>query len=207
MGFLVHLNGHLLCAVDIETTGLDPKKHDIIQVCVLPLDSQIRPIVDGSIKPFYTCLQPKHPENIDPQAMYRHGIDISTIMNTGLDPWKAAEMFEEWFNGLGLAERKKIAPLGQCYVFDRGFLIEWLGHLTYEYCFDYHIRDTASCALFMNDKSSFKIDSQPPFPKINLQYLASQLGVKTERLHDAMQDCLTTAAVYRAMLLTDQSGI
>ena len=62
---LVHLNGDLLCAVDCETTGLNCKEHDIIQVCVLPLDSQIQPLKEINGKqllpfcPDHNSLPPK----------------------------------------------------------------------------------------------------------------------------------------------------
>jgi DNA polymerase III epsilon subunit-like protein len=47
---------------------------------------------------------------------------------------------------------------------------------------------------------SSMVDIEIPFPKVNLQYLCSQLKVERDRSHEAMQDCVATAEVYRKML-------
>jgi DNA polymerase III epsilon subunit-like protein len=39
-----------------------------------------------------------------------------------------------------------------------------------------------------------------PYPKVNLQYLATTLGVKAERAHDALSDCQVTAEVYKRLV-------
>ena len=39
---LVHLNGNLMAAVDLETTGTQPGYHEIIQIAVVPLDSEFQ---------------------------------------------------------------------------------------------------------------------------------------------------------------------
>ena len=57
---LVHLNGCLMAAVDLETTGTRPGYHEIIQIAVVPLDSDFKPLAD--VRPFYTLVKPNHPE-------------------------------------------------------------------------------------------------------------------------------------------------
>ena len=39
-----------ICAIDIETTGLDPLKHAMIQIAIVPLNQDFRPL---DIEPFY----------------------------------------------------------------------------------------------------------------------------------------------------------
>jgi DNA polymerase III epsilon subunit-like protein len=194
---MIHLNGNLLCAVDTETTGTVPGKHDLIQVCILPLDSELKPLKD--INPFYILLKPKRPENADPDAMRVHKIPMSDLVNQGIDPYEAEILFEEWFNKLGLPHNKKISPLAQNWPFDRGFILDWLGVPAFEQFFDRYYRDTMVAALFCNDLADFKVE-QTPYPKVNLKYLASQLKVEHDRAHDALGDCVVTAEVYRRML-------
>lgn len=201
---MMHLNGNVLCCIDCETTGLVAGYHDLIQICILPLNSDIKPLteIDGEkIIPFYMELRPKRPENIDPSALKVHGVDLHHLMHSSIEPFKAADLFEEWIVKLKLPFRKRIAPLGQCYSFDARFIIDWLGNETYNQFFDGTNRDTASAALFCNDRASFQ-GSPPPYPKVNLAYLASQLQVSHGRAHDALQDCLVTSEIYRRMLQT-----
>ena len=197
---MTHLNGNLLCAIDTETTGLITGKHDIIQICVLPLDSNLQILRREGLFPFYTYLQPKRPENADPKAMQVNGLKLADLMVNGIDPYKAADLFDEWMKKLGLAYNKKIAPLGCNYHFDQEFMRDWLGDVAYEQYFDYHVRDVQSAALYLNDKADFSAETVP-FPKTNLRYLCSQLGVNQEGAHDALQDCIATAEVWRRMVM------
>ncbi len=200
---LIHLNGNLLCSIDTETTGLIPGKHDIIQVAVVPLDSNLQPLkeIHGRLLlPFVLDIIPKRPHNIEKEAMRVNGRQLSELMRTATEPFKAADMFEEWFESLKLGIGKKIAPLGQNYPFDRGFLIDWLGDLNYDQFFDYNIRDTKSTALFLNDLADSKAEPCP-YPKYKLSSLCERLGVSLEKAHDALADARATAEVYRRMIL------
>jgi DNA polymerase III epsilon subunit-like protein len=55
-GGLVHLNGNLLASVDLETTGKRAGYHEPIQIAVVPLNSDLRPL-DG-VRPFYSTIKP-----------------------------------------------------------------------------------------------------------------------------------------------------
>ena len=80
-----HLNGNLLCAVDIETTGLEPNYHEIWQLCVLPLDSNIDPlkkIGERSILPFYMDLKVNNPDHVDPTSM--SVVQLTHAINNGV---------------------------------------------------------------------------------------------------------------------------
>src|SRR4030042_166775 len=136
---LQHLNGNLLCAVDCETTGLIPGKHDIWQICVLPLDADIKPL--KTIMPFYVELRVKRPENIDHKAIKIAKVNWLEKQTRALEPFMAADLFDEWFEKLGLPLGKKIVPLGQNWPFDREFILEWLGHETFHQLFFPHYRD------------------------------------------------------------------
>jgi oligoribonuclease (3'-5' exoribonuclease) len=36
-----HLNSHQLAVVDVKTTGIDVLKHEIYEICILPLDNNL----------------------------------------------------------------------------------------------------------------------------------------------------------------------
>jgi oligoribonuclease (3'-5' exoribonuclease) len=194
---MVHLNGNLLCAVDVETTGVDPQKNDIWQIAVLPLDANIKPL--QGIMPFYVNMRLKRPENIDPKAMNVGKADLAQLQLHAIDPWKAVDLFIEWFERLGLPEKKRIAPLASNWLFDRDFIIEWMGRLSFDYYFHFHYRDTQASALFMNDRADRHIE-KVPHPKVGLGYLGNLYGAQNLKAHDALQDCLQTAEVYSKMM-------
>lgn len=193
---LIHNNGNLMCAVDVETTGTDWRQHDIWQICVLPLDSQLKPYTQ--IMPFYTELQPRRPETAEANAIKRDQLAKACLK--GLDYFVAADLFDEWFQKLNLPFNKRIMVLAQNWVFDRSFLIDWLGLKAFDLYFDARYRDTMSTALYLNDWADFHAE-QVPYPKVNLRYLASQLRIEYTNPHDAMEDCRVTAEVYRQMIL------
>ena len=193
-----HLNGNLLCAIDVETTGLDPMKHDIIQLAVLPLDAEIKPL--QTVMPFYVNMKPKRPENIEKAAMKVNKTELAQLIINGLDPWKCVDMFEEWFERLNLPVGKKIVPLAHNWIFDSGFIREWMGPLSFAHFIDYHYRDSMTAALYLNDRADAHVEPYP-FPKVSLGYCCSQLKIDNINAHDALADCVATAEVYRRMLM------
>lgn len=193
-----HLNGNLLCAVDVETTGLLPGHHDVIQIAVLPLDGKIKPL--KTIMPFYMDMKPKFPENVDKKAMTVTNIDYVKLMSRAIEPWRAVDLFEEWFKRLNLPERKRIVPLATNYLFDKPFIEDWLGGpKNYDAFFHPHFRDTMVIGAYFADRAD-QHSVRIPFPKLGLGEMASNLNIKNLKAHDALQDCFTTAELYRKVL-------
>lgn len=196
-----HWNNKMMAVMDTETTGLDPSFHEMVQFCCIALDANFNPL--KGVIPFYVNLKPNFPERVDPKALEINKLDMAKIMVEGFDRDKAVDMFVEWYRKLGIrgnayGNPNKIMPLGQNYQFDMAFIQSWMGVELYRELFDYHYRDTMSSALYINDRAGMKAE-KIPFPKVNLQYLATTLGVKTERAHDALSDCLVTAEVYKKL--------
>lgn len=204
---MMHLNGHMIASIDVETTGFHAGYHDVVQVAVLLLNDDMEP--HSQVMPFYVDMKPKRPENIDPDALKVSRLDFAYLVQRAADPYDMAEKFEEWFEELisrGLLPvRKRIVPLAQNWVFDRGFMIDWLGAKTFEYIFHPWYRDTLPVAQYLNDKHGWDVGQsfpwKVPFPKSNLGYICSQMGVKNAKAHDALQDCVATAECYRRMCL------
>ena len=193
----VHLNGNILCAVDVETTGLIAGFHDPWQIAILPLDNMIKPTRD--ILPFYMNLTVKRPENIDKRAIKLNNIDFYQLQQRSIDPWMGADQFDTWFEALKLPCYKRIMPLGSNYMFDRGFLIDWLGQESYDQFFHFHFRDTQVAALYDNDYESSRAE-KINYHHVGLNALCGKLGIVNQKKHDALQDCVATAEVYRRML-------
>ncbi len=195
---MVHLNGNLLCAVDVETTGLIPGYHDIWQVAILPLNSFIKPL--KSVMPFYMDIKIKFPDRIDPKAIKLPREEFARRQQHAIDPFSCADLLDEWFARLKLPFNKRIVPLAQNWPFDRGFIIEWLGILSFEHMFYPVYRDTMVAAAFDSDLADFRSE-KILFTQHNLRFISTRLGVQNQKPHDALQDAITTAECYRRMLL------
>ncbi len=198
---MVHWNGNQVCAIDTETTGLKVGWHEIIQICILPLDSNFKPRRD--VLPFFIEMVPEHPERATPEAMRVNRLDFAIIGQRGHDQEKAKDLLEAWIGKLSLPTTKfgtpkKIIPLGHNYAFDRGFITSWLGHETYNGYFHYDYRDTKITAAYLNDRAAMHAE-KVPFNKGNLVWLSKKLDILHDRAHDALSDCIATAGVYRAL--------
>lgn len=202
-----HWNGHQLAVIDIETTGLDPFWDEILQLCVLPLDSNIEPRRD--VMPFLIEIVPTNPKAIDPKAMAINKLDLIRICKRGHDREKAKDLLFDWADKLKLpytpsGERKRVMPLAHNWSFDYSFIKRWLGN-QYSDVFDGRYRDTQVASLYLNDRAAMHADVVP-YSKNNLAWLCSVLKVDNSHAHNALQDCLATAECYKRMLSTGVLG-
>lgn len=193
----VHLNGNIFCAVDTETTGLDPSEHSIIEICVLPLNSDYT--INKSVLPFNMMMQPIPGKKIDREAMTINKIDLPKVMTSCVDAYKAADLLVEWVEKLRLPQYKRIIPIAQNWPFDYGFINAWLGRKTFDLLFDRHYRDTMALAASHNDMADLR-GEKIPFPKISLGALSKRFGIENPDPHRALGDCVTTAGVYKELL-------
>ena len=193
----VHWNNHLMCAVDVETTGLDADKHEIWQIAIVPLKSDLT--IRKDIPPFYMDLQPqKPPETFEPQAIRMNKEKVLKAIERGIDPYKAADYFDDWFQKLNLPMYKKILPLAHNWPFENRFLHAWLGSFNMDQFF-FGYRDTMVLANVINDIADMR--NEPwPFAKVSLGYMCSTLKIENLDPHDALGDAVACAEVYRTLV-------
>ena len=196
-----HWNAHQMCVFDVETTGLKPCWHEIVQIAVVALDANLQP--RRKILPFEMFFCPEHPERIDPEAMRVTGLKEVDLLRRGHDPEKGRDLFEQWVKKLELditpsGTPKRIIPLAHNWAFDKVFIQDWLGASLFNELIDSRYRDTMTTSLFLNDAASFHAE-KVPYSKNTLQWLCKRLGVENPRAHDAIQDCLATAECYRRL--------
>lgn len=197
---LVNLNGNVLAAIDFETTGRRAGYHEIIQIGIVPLNSDIRPL-DG-VRPFYTTVKPLYPERQERGAGYVHGLDINEIVLHAPEPGRVQDLLIEWFAKLELPFGKVLVPLAHNWAFESAFLKEWLGVDLNDQLFHSHARDSMLYAISLNDRAAFAGEAAP-FNRVGLGSLCRRLGISNDRPHDALSDCLAEAELYRALLHVD----
>ena len=188
-----HLRGHVLAAIDTETTGVIPGYSEIVQIAVVPLDGNLEP----TGKSFYSNMRPAHPERADPTSLAVHGLSLAELADAP-DAEKVATLLEEWVRTLDLPTHGRIIPLAHNYTFEYGFLSAWLGAKGRESLFHYHPRDAQGLALAINDWAALG-GKRPPYASVSLTNLCAQLGVVNTKPHDALADSIAEAAVYKAL--------
>ncbi len=195
---LVTCNGNLLASIDLETTGTQPGFHEIIQIAVVPLNSDIRP--NNDLPVFYQNIKPKRPERATQGATAKHGISINDLLLEAPDSEKVEDMLVEWFDNLDLPFGKVLVPLAHNWAFESSFLKAWLGVEMVDRLFHSHARDSMLTAVYLNDRAAFA-GEPAPFNRVGLGSVCNKFGIKNTKAHDALADSYAGAEAYRAMTL------
>jgi len=194
---MVHLNGHLMTAIDLETTGTQPGYHEIVQIAIVPLDADFQPLQEA--RPFYTLVKPEHPERASAGAKHKHKIPMERLMMEAPPQDKVKDWLVEWFEALRLPFKRCLVPLAHNWAFESSFLKAWLGVPMVDQLFHAHARDSMLYAVAINDRAA--CNAEPvPFPSVALGSLCNKLNIVNTNPHDALADCITGAKVYRTLL-------
>jgi len=197
---LVNLNGNVMAALDYETTGRRAGFHEIIQIAVVPLNSDLRPL--EGVKPFYTTMRPMYPHRQEKGAGFVHGLDINELILHAPEPGRVKDLLLEWFERLELPFKKVLVPLAHNWAFESSFTKAWLGVDLTDQIFHSHARDSMLAALNINDRAAFAGEAAP-FNSVGLGALCKKLGIANLKPHDAYCDAVAEADLYRALVHYD----
>jgi len=169
-----------LTFIDIETTGLEPDYHEIIEVAAVRLS----PKTLGIVSQLEFKVRPEHPERCEPQAIQKN--NYST---------------EDWKNALPLIEvLQKLTPVlhgsilaGHNVFFDWSFLHEaYRRTQTVNPDVDYHMVDTVSLA--------WPLVVAGVIEKPTLRMLCDGFSISNEGAHTAGHDVRRTIEVYKHLV-------
>jgi DNA polymerase III epsilon subunit-like protein len=195
-----HLNGDLMCVIDLECTGNRAGYHEPVQIAILPIDADCNP--HEGISPFYVNVQPQYPARADSEAGAVHKLNMQDLLLHGIHPDKVADLIVEWVHDLDLPFNRRVVPLAHNWQYESSFLKAWLGDQQVAELFSPHPRDTMLIALSYNDRAFFR-GNKVPFNKVGLPALCRHFSVVNENPHDALSDCIATAEVYKNLLEMD----
>lgn len=188
-------HGNKPVGIDFETTGLQSGYHEIIQIGIPALTSDLRPDPDHA--PFYEHIRPEYPERQSKEVAEIHGIDMEWLMDTAEPASVVAEWLTEWFRSLELPEGKRLVPIAHNWAFESAHLDAWLGAAHKETIFHYHARDTMSVCGYLKDRNVAHLADNDA--SLSLSPLCKYFGIENDRPHDALSDAYACAELYRQL--------
>lgn len=169
-----------LCFIDVETTGLDPDFHEIIELAAIRVD----PITWQIEQELELKVMPEHIETADDKALEINGFCP--------DRWKGAPSLEEAISQLRPLLGGAM-PAGHNIGFDMGFLTAaWIRVGNRPDWVDYHKLDTVALAMPMYLRG--EIDS------LKLISVCEHLGIITAPLHRALADAQASLAIAKMLV-------
>jgi len=170
---------HNLAFIDIETTGLDVLRHEILEIGCVITDHKRKVLLEFEIK-----IQPEHVENADPMAIkVNHFRDRDWSEAIPLDD--ALKIFAE--------KTKDCIMVGQNVAFDSGFLEYNFNKLKMKNTLFYHRLDTISIAWA-------KLNHKTDIDHYSLRELCKYFGIKNEHPHSALSDARATYELYEKLM-------
>ncbi len=175
-----------LAFIDLETTGLDPARHEIIEIGLLlakPIERSSGPDYE-TIDEWETKVKPVHLETAEPEALRINGYNESDWL-FAVELRQALQVLAKKTDGAVM--------IAQNVSFDWAFLQQGFGVTGVKNLMHYHRLDLISIAFA-------HLWKDPRAERFNLQSLAAHFGLKNEKAHTALADIRITYQVFRRLL-------
>lgn len=173
--------------VDLETTGLDVHRHEIIQIAAVLLDKKSL----TELKHFNSFVKPRFWKRRDPEAMAVNKIEFNQLAHAPT-LFEAIKKFRKAF----APSEVIVANYGG--ILDITFLRKAFESGKFPYTYDYHIFNIwALCYAYMSKYGRFS--NTKKFPGFGLEDLAKKFKLQSQT-HDALDDCRLEADVMRHIL-------
>lgn len=170
---------HNLAFIDIETTGLDVVKHEIIEIGCVLTTPDLKVIEEFELK-----IKPERIEDADPVSL-----KISHYKEEG---WKDARNLKGAMQIFSEKVKDHIM-VGQNVAFDSGFLEHAFSETRVMNSMHYHKLDTVSIAWA-------KLHKEPDLEHFSLRELCVRFGIKNEHAHTALSDARATFELYKKLM-------
>lgn len=170
---------HNLVFVDIETTGLDVTKHEIIQIGAVITTPKLKVIEKFELK-----IKPEHIEDADHTAL--------KINHYNKKDWQDASSLEEAIQ-IFSKKAKDCIMVGQNVSFDFSFLQYVFAKNKIKNSMHYHKLDTISIAWA-------KLNKKKNITHFSLREMCLYFGIENKNPHSALSDAYATYQLYKKLM-------
>lgn len=179
---------HDLLLIDIESTGVDTSKHELIELGAILLDKKTL----KEKRSFESFVKPTRWKDRDPEAMAVNQISYEQLKNAA-SLKTVITKFEKTFGN-------KVTLANYGTILDTAILRKSYKQIGSLYPFDYHVFDMwPLCYTFMAKRR--KLANRKKFAGFSLEDLADTLRVKIpSNRHTALADCRLEAEILRKLL-------
>ena len=179
---------NIFAAIDLETTGLDPARAEVIDIAIVPLNPDFT--ISTDIPEFSCRIRAEHPERAEQLALETNHLNPAE----GEAIKEVRAELVQWAMENGITT---ITPLAHNLAFDIAFMKAAFPE--FSRIFTHYGRDSMRLALSMNDVFAMQ-ESEGHFNSVSLQSLKLALGVDGDVQHNALEDARDTAHVYRKLM-------
>ncbi len=172
-----------LAFLDLETTGFDTEKQEIIEIGVV-IVNQKDGVLGDIVDEWEIKIQPEKIENADAEALAINGYNEADWM-FAVNLKQAMETFAE--------KTKDCVMVAHNVAFDYSFLAKAFSTTGIENKMFFAKIDTISFAFA-------KLHKVENAPRLSLGALCDYFGIENERAHTALADTRATVEVYRKLL-------
>lgn len=187
--------------LDVETSGIDPQKHAIVQVAwITEVDG--RQTSEGNL-----LVQPPLEAAVDPDAMAIHGITQAELNESGVSVTSAVTTLrDDWARIINKYDRSDKATLCAYNLrFDFDFL-----RAMFERAGDTYLGSWIQFGRWLDPMyvATFAqhVGLMPRTENLKLSTIAQALGIPNDDAHDALADIRMTRAVIRRLTNMVKSG-
>lgn len=176
---------HNLAFIDLETTGLNPDKHEIIEIgCLVVRQPQIAGGNFEVIDELDLKVKPTHLERAEPEALRINGYNDAD--------WLFAVELPQALSALA-GKTDNAIMVAQNVTFDWSFLHRAFETTGVQNRMHFPKIDLISIAFG-------KLYNDPRIERYNLRELARFFNIENERAHSAMSDIRATFEIYKKLI-------
>ena len=183
-------NARYWCVTDLECTGLEPERHEIIQIARVVIDTVEKTIIPGMTTSEY--IQPTRWDQRDHEAMNVNGLTIEKLQSEGIS---AKLALRDFGSGVNWSETV-LAAWGVD--FETKFLRDAFRRIDRVVPFTFKVVDVRSLGQLPRVKLGFK-------DYLGLGESCDYYGIPFDggKAHDALYDATKTAELALALLKLD----